>query len=287
MTGSQQRTFGILTFAGLGSLAAAELSRCDPSDFRFLRLSDHDLVLVHMREGDSCHLPGLRLAEDVFYMLGDPLPVRAAGDLSGLDSLTGAETVLEGLRLKNLRFHPPKPKTTTYNCFVKQDRDRQVRRKQMAARVNDLIGGQFKKWKQSDPAAVELWGFYVKETLHLGLRMSGEKMRYRGRKPPKRKGALRPTIAAALVYLADPADGELVVDPMCGSGTILQEGIAFNKRARYAGGDIEAGAVRLARESLAGRGVDLREWDATRLPLEPGSVDCFVCNLPFGRHARM
>ena len=166
---------------------------------------------------------------------------------------------------------------------MKQDKDRQVRRKQIAACINEAVGSRFRKWKRSDPAAVELWGFYARETLHLGVRLSDEKMRYRGQEPPERRGALRPTVAAALVYLADPADGELIVDPMCGSGSILREGVAFNKHARYVGGDIAGDAAAESAVSLAGKGVDVREWDARDLPLEPATVDCFICNLPFGR----
>ena len=275
--------FGILTFAGLGSLAAAELSRCKPTGFHVCRLTDHDFVLADIEAKGSRGLPALRIAEDIFCMLGPGMDIRSGTDLEKLGGLVSADAVLEGVRIKNALFHPPKPRITTHNCFVKQDRDRRVRRKQIAARVNDLVASHFRKWKQSDPAAVELWGFYVKESLHLGVRLSDEKMRYRGDQPPKRTGALRPTIAAALVYLADPGEGELIVDPMCGSGTILREGLAFNTKATYAGGDTDCEAVAVASEALAGKGVEVREWDAADLPLESGTVDCFVCNLPFGK----
>ena len=273
----------MLTFAGLGSLAADELSRCEPSGFRFCRLADHDLVLCDISAKGARRLPGLALAEDVFLMLGPGVQVKTAADLERLDGLVLSESVLEAVGLKNSLFHPRKPKSTTYNCFVKQDWDRQVRRKQIAERVNALLGSRFRRWRQADPASVELWGFYVDERLELGLRLSDEKMRYRGRDPSQRRGALRPTIAAALVYLADPGDGELVIDPMCGSGTILREAAALNSRATCMGGDIAGDAVATAAGSAAGKGIEVREWDATRLPLDPGTVDCFICNLPFGR----
>lgn len=280
---ARDRTFGIITFAGLGSIAEAEISGCSPKDVRCCRLSDHDLVLADMGMKGAGVLPELRIAEDVFHMLAPPVPLGTGRDLASLNALVTSQRLLEGLTIKNSLFHPSRPRVTTYNCFVKQDMDRRLRRKEIAGHVNGIVGAQFRRWKQADPAAVELWGFYVKEALHLGVRLSDERMRYHGCEPPKRRGALRPTIAAALVYLAAPLEGELIVDPMCGTGTILREGVARNPGATWLGGDLDTGAVLMARGSLPGQSGEVREWDATRLPLGPASVDCIICNLPFGK----
>jgi len=108
-------------------------------------------------------------------------------------------------------------------------------------------------------------------------------MRYRGQEPVLRRGALRPTIAAAMIYVADPQQDELIVDPMCGTGTVLQEGLLRNRRAQYAGGDIDDEAVALAKEGLGLRDVRIEQWDATDLPFDSNTIDCIVCNLPFGK----
>jgi hypothetical protein len=191
--------------------------------------------------------------------------------------------VLNGVRLKNALWGSGKRRSHTFACFVKQDRDRDVRRKSIAGKVVDRVGSCFPRWRQADPAELEFWGFYVGEVLHLGLRLSDERMKYRGKAPQRRSGALRPTIAAALALLAEPKPGSLVVDPMCGTGTVLEEAFAREKGARYLGGDSAQDAVELARQRLKGYGIAVERWDARRLPLEEGAIDCVVCNLPFGK----
>jgi tRNA G10 N-methylase Trm11 len=275
--------FAILTYAGLADVARKELAACDPENLRVLRLPDYDLITCDVAPTKFPRPPKLTIAEDVFYMMGRPLPIETKGDASRLDKLVTPDAILKGLELKNSLFRPKKPKATTYNCFVKQDRDRPVRRRYIADRVSTLIASHFPRWRRADPAAVELWGFYVDQVLHLGFRLSDNRMRYRGREPALRKGALRPTIAAAVVHIADPQQGELVVDPMCGTGTILQEGLLRNPDAQYLGGDAAAEAVALAASSLSAERIPVLRWDATNLPLRPESVHCVVCNLPFGK----
>ena len=54
-----------------------------------------------------------------------------------------------------------------------------------------------------------------------GLRVSDLRMRQHEGRDIERSGALRPTVAAAMVHLAGKPDG-ILLDP-CGSGTILAE----------------------------------------------------------------
>jgi tRNA G10 N-methylase Trm11 len=86
-----------------------------------------------------------------------------------------------------------------------------------------------------------------------------------------------------MAVLANPQAGSLNVDPMCGTGTILEEVFLRQRRARCAGGDSSEDAVRLARERLATYDIPIQRWDARSLPLEDREVDCIICNLPFGK----
>ena len=275
--------FGALTFAGIADVTRRELTPCRPSELSVLRLRNHDLIVGKVDERDLTRLPGLRTAEDIFVMMGRPAPVASQRDLARLDSVLTRAEILNGVRLKNALHGPRRHRSPSFACFVKQDRDRDVRRRSIAARVAARVGSCFPRWRSADPAEIEFWGFYVDRVLHLGLRLSDEAMRYRGKSPQHRSGALRPTIAAAMALLADPEDGELVVDPMCGTGTILEEAFYRRKSARYAGGDSAQDAVRLARQRLAAYGIPIQRWDARRLPLGEATIDCIACNLPFGR----
>ena len=97
-------------------------------------------------------------------------------------------------------------------------------------------------------------------------------MRQRGTlKPlPHSDIALSPRLARTLVNLAGLRPGQTVLDPFCGSGTILTE--AYGKSLRCLGLDSSASRVQEARENLhwsvggvTDRGYDIRKGDAREL----------------------
>jgi tRNA G10 N-methylase Trm11 len=116
-----------------------------------------------------------------------------------------------------------------------------------------------------------------------GLRVSDATMRQHGGRRAERPGALRPAVAAAMVRQAgrsDPPRGrEPLLDPCCGSGSILVEAVRCGWTAR--GFDIDREAVRVARRNVPDATVDV--GDARHVELPDGSVAACVSNLPFGR----
>jgi SAM-dependent methyltransferase len=95
-----------------------------------------------------------------------------------------------------------------------------------------------------------------------------------------------PALAEAMVRLAKVRPGVRVLDPCCGSGTILVA--AALARAGYLYGyDHDPAATAAARSNLAlfapAARTDIRTDDAALLRLESGSVDRVISNLPFGK----
>lgn len=91
-----------------------------------------------------------------------------------------------------------------------------------------------------------------------------------GRPVPHPDIALSPRLARTLVNLAGLEPGQTVLDPFCGSGTILVE--AYAKSLRCLGLDSRASRVQEARENLhwsvggvTDRGYDIRKGDARDL----------------------
>jgi putative N6-adenine-specific DNA methylase/tRNA (guanine6-N2)-methyltransferase len=100
---------------------------------------------------------------------------------------------------------------------------------------------------------------------------------------------LRTTIAYAMLRFAQlPEAAPTVLDPFCGSGTILIEAAAIRPDARCLGADREPEAVEGTRANAEAAGlasrIDVREADARDLAetYPEASVDALVTNPPYG-----
>jgi 23S rRNA G2445 N2-methylase RlmL len=176
-------------------------------------------------------------------------------------------------------------------------------RKHAAKALSQGLEGKFPaSWRHAEESAsVEFWLSIDGKTAVCGLRLSDRTMRHRTYKIEHRPASLRPTVAAAMVQLVEARPHEVVLDPMCGAGTILAEYLATTSSAAAHlpvwGGDIEMGAVRTAVANLRRvaplwldlgeapqrRGAALFRWDALRLPLPGASIDVVMSNPPFGK----
>ncbi|KAM9804285.1 THUMP domain-containing protein 2 [Neosynchiropus ocellatus] len=102
-----------------------------------------------------------------------------------------------------------------------------------------------------------------------------------------RTTGLRSTVAWAMGSLAAIQPGCLVVDPMCGVGTVLIEAAQEHQDVQFLGVDIDDGQLLKASENLAfagsGNRIHLLKASSMALPLSSCSVDAVICDLPFGR----
>jgi hypothetical protein len=60
---------------------------------------------------------------------------------------------------------------------------------------------------------------------------------------------------------------------MCGTGTIIREGIKFNNSAVFYGGDIDESAIVIAKAESKSNINILFIWDALELPFKKGELD--------------
>jgi len=108
---------------------------------------------------------------------------------------------------------------------------------------------------------------------------------------------LRPSTAQILLYLADLEQGDIVLDPCSGAGTIPVEAM-LHKPVLAIGGDLAltpdglaplaAGYCQRARTvkrktTRDASCMDQVAWDSTRLPMRDACVDAIVSDLPFGK----
>jgi 23S rRNA G2445 N2-methylase RlmL len=276
-----------MTLPGLETVAEDEIAAELGGD---VRKTTPGLVVFRLPRIDRAVL-SLRTTEDIF-LLGwgtDKLTYRAA-DLDSIRKWTAREVDWDAL----LRIHHgirPKPRgKPTYRLVTQMTGEHGYRRGDAGkALARGLEGKLPASWRHAETnAAVEIWLTIHGATAVCGMRLSDRTMRHRTYKHVHLPASLRPTVAAAMVRLAEAKPKQLVLDPMCGAGTILAEQLARGQHAEGAkvkvlGGDLDPAALRTAAVNLRslGRALLVR-WDATRLPLPRHSVDHLLSNPPFG-----
>ncbi|NWI39121.1 THUM2 protein, partial [Picathartes gymnocephalus] len=98
---------------------------------------------------------------------------------------------------------------------------------------------------------------------------------------------LRSTVAWAMASLAEISAGALVLDPMCGLGTILLEAAKEWPEACYWGADISDSQLEGADGNIKAAGlmdkIALLKASVKALPLPSESFDSVVSDIPFGK----
>lgn len=237
-----------------------------------------DVVLCTAEAAALRRVMTARLAEDVLVEVGRTL--RSEGDRAAWISnrLWRPERVRRALAAR-ARMTRPAGERVTFRVIARVLQERSFLRSELRRQLAGAIRRQQPRWRPADPAELEVWVVeYQPGKIVAGLRVSDGRMRQHDGRDTERRGALRPTVAAAMVRLAGPPDG-ILLDPCCGSGTILAEAARAGWRAE--GSDIDPGAVRATRRNA--RDAAVRQGDVRRLEFADGSVRACVSNLPFGR----
>ncbi len=277
-----------LVHPGLETIAAEEIETDLGGE---VKKTGSGIVVFRLPEIDERVLQ-LRTTEDVFLLAwGSDQLTHRAEDLDSIRRWTARGADWPAL----LRIHHalrPKPKgRPTYHLVAQMEgRHGYLRKDACKALAQGLAGTVPESWRPvEENAAVEFWLTIHGATAVCGLRLSDRTMRHRTYKLEHRPASLRPTIAAAMIRLAEIGPRHVVLDPMCGAGTLLAERLMVAQQMRGGcapvwGGDVDFSAVRAAAVNLRRLGPALlAQWDATRLPLVSATVDRLVSNPPFGK----
>lgn len=271
------------TLRGLGRLAGRDLERIPGVSLRGAGYDGRgDVLLFDALPAAWQALSEARLTDDIFVEAarthraeGDAAPWVAARIWRGR-RIERALATWQGLR--HARRGP-----LTFRVVVRVLQERSFRRTELRHHLADAIARDRPEWRRADPARLEVWVVeYRQGHFVAGLRITDQRMRHRQGRVVERPGALRPTVAAAMVDLAGRPRG-LLLDPCAGSGTILAEA-----RARgwaVVGREIDPAAMQAAGRNVPDAVVDL--GDARGLDLDDGAAAACVSNLPFGRRFRV
>ena len=119
------------------------------------------------------------------------------------------------------------------------------------------------------------------------LAASVDKKQFQRRRPHMRPFCrpvtMSPKLARVVVNLSRVREGEVLIDPFCGTGGILMEASSIGVRA--VGMDIMDEMARGSRQNLRSYGLnaDLIVGDALKMPFRDESADAIVADMPYGR----
>lgn len=255
-----------LTIPGLGRIVRAQATHAGmrPGAVEFDGRSD---VLV-VSASSWAAIGALATVDDVLADLGT-IPIRRAvrATVDQLDRRRVSDLIE---RLGAQRLVPP---GRSMRVVVRMTSERYFLRTALRAEIQRKMGTAA---DHANRASVELWALQIGDRLRLGIRLPAIGRRDQPARPADRPGSLRPAVAAAMVTLVDGAAA--ILDPTCGTGTVLLEASASGGIA--IGGDRDRTALDMARTNGCARLVHL---DARQLPFTRDAFDAVVANLPFGQ----
>ncbi|MEO8393725.1 MAG: methyltransferase domain-containing protein [Chloroflexota bacterium] len=273
-------TIFVLTVRGLEAVSAAELSALPGIT---VGETAYRRVLAECSEA-LAPLLDLRTVDDTYLDLGTWSGIGHTREMLAAIQWYATQIELEtaAQTIKLLRALPEEPQFSVTASFVgRRNFSTDEIKLNVAAGIKERFGLRYTPDDREADLNVRV--FIEHEAAFIGLRLGKHPLHERGYKVAERAGSLKPSVAAAMLRLAQVEAGQRLLDPCCGSGTILIEGALRGAIAE--GGDIERDAVAAAQANAQAAGLNLaiHEWDARALPLPDGSVERVVTNLPWGK----
>ncbi|KRX22637.1 Histone H2A.V [Trichinella nelsoni] len=105
---------------------------------------------------------------------------------------------------------------------------------------------------------------------------------------------MKATICYGILYLCEIQNYEIICDPMCGTGAIILEAAHCWPKCILLAGDSNCRALKRCETNVknfftlqhsTSAIISIQRWNATKLPLTTGSIDCIVTDLPYGRRS--
>lgn len=274
-----QLVLAAFTTRGLEDVAAAELAET----LGHARDLEIRTKLVLFRSADVRRLRGLRTVDDIAVMGAHGPSVQTQHDLIALATeqadLAGVVDVAGRAGSMDGEFS-----VTVSAAHVDYGSGAELEQA-VGAAIASRYGWRHVTLRR---AAVDVRLFVDGPWAAVGVRLFNEPLSRRAYRRVNVRGALRPTVAAAMVRMASPNGGRPGVwDPFCGSGTILCE--AAERGHEVWGTDNDDEAVEAARENVSTVRRDywnrieradstvLKTWQRHR------SATAVVSNLPWGK----
>jgi tRNA (guanine6-N2)-methyltransferase len=153
--------------------------------------------------------------------------------------------------------------------------------------IAGIVGLPFLDHDLIEPGAVDVsFRIHIRDTQAIvGLRVTARPLHRRDYRTASIPGALHPPVAFAMAMLGGARPGLDVIDPCCGTGTLLVEAKRLLPDSVAVGSDLSEVSLQAARSNGTNAGCALRlaRADLGRLPYRDGSAGCVLANLPWGQ----
>jgi tRNA (guanine6-N2)-methyltransferase len=218
------------TMPGLEEVAWVEVrSRLDGASFEGTQTLRGKNGFVFFRyAGQPADLLKLRTVEDVFFLVARiPKVDWGREGLAQVYQLLVRDRFLDaGLRLHSQVARCAGGRGGAFRVVSRMVGGRQPYRRvdferAVESGLKKRLGHQWHAVKEGED--VEIWANLIGLDFVCGLRLSDASMRHRDYKQAHIAGSLRPSVAAAMVWLTEPQPGDVFLDPLCGAGTLLIE----------------------------------------------------------------
>lgn len=276
------------TVKGLEELLADQLTRHGVAVTERFRPRE---VLFRTSGGLEEAWPGLRVADDAFVVAGS---IAGAGPhKSDLKHLAGR---LDPDRIRAVAstapasggWEPgPGPVDVVASIAGPHNYSRYDVEEQVGAELGGILGRAYVSRRHGIPglgqSAMSWRVSIIDGEAIVGLRWSARPLHRRAYRQATVPGALHPPAAAAMAAICGARRGVLL-DPFCGSGTVLIEAGLQAPLLHLVGLDLDPAALTAAAGNArrAAVGVSLVRCDSARPPVAAGSADVILANPPWG-----
>lgn len=240
-------------------------------------------------DGDPQRLLALRSVDDIYILVGKLVNIG-----KHRHSLDGITEQISGLSFsdavdacRQIRTMPDRP---NYSITATLLGNRNYSRYEVAKAVQDGLAAQY-SWNHIERAENNvLPDIDVRVLLEygdgiVGVRLNAYPLHRREYKILNLPGSLRPPLAYIMCLLSEVKPNHIVLDPMCGVGTIPIEASQGFPARMVMGLDINKDAITysLANSNRARCRAYFQVGDVTQLPYANNSIDRIITNMPWGR----
>lgn len=162
---------------------------------------------------------------------------------------------------------------------------------EVAKTLQEALANRYSwEYTEFDHTNFDLRVFIDQKTAYFSIRLTKESLHQRSYKTNSKPGSLKPSVAAAMVFMAtEGKQGLKVVDNFCGSGTILCEALLVGNEGY--GGDIDPESVQIARSNLENLGYQaedkIKSLNAVKTDWPDNFFDYAISNLPWDEQIKV